>query len=57
MSITVNGKTINALNVGNTHVEKVLVRQNASSNYTTVYFAELHEENVTVSGTTKADLP
>ena len=57
MSITVNGKTINALNVGNTHVEKVLVRQNASSNYITVYFAELHEENVTVSGTTKADLP
>ncbi len=56
MAITVNGKTINALNVGNTHVEKVLVRQNASSNYTTVYFAELHEENVTVSGTTKADI-
>lgn len=57
MSITVNGKTINALKVGNTNVEKVLVRQNASSNYTTVYFAELHEENITVSGTTKADLP
>ena len=56
MSITVNGKTINALNVGNTHVEKVLVRQNAGSDYTTVYFAELHEENVTVSGTTKADI-
>ena len=56
MAIKVNGKTINALNVGNTHVEKVLVRQNASSNYTTVYFAELHEENVTVSGTTKADI-
>ena len=57
MAITVNGTTINSLKVGNTNVEKVLVRQNASSDYTTVYFAELHEENVTVSGTTKADLP
>ena len=52
MSITVNGTTINSLKVGNTIVEKVLVRQNESSDYTTVYFAESHEENITVSGKT-----
>lgn len=37
MSITVNGTTINSLNVGNTQVKKVLVRQNESSEYTVVY--------------------
>lgn len=49
MAITVNGTTINSLKVGNTNVEKVLVRQNENSDYTTVYFAESHEENITVS--------
>ena len=53
MAITVNGTTISSLNVGNTNIEKVLVRQNASSSYTTVYFAETYEENVTVSGKTR----
>lgn len=52
MSITVNGTTINSLNVGNTQVNKVLVRQNENSDYTTVYFAESHEENIGVSGKT-----
>ena len=37
MAITVNGTTINSLNVGNTQVKKVLVRQNESSEYTVVY--------------------
>ena len=53
MSITVNGTTINSLNVGNTQVKKVLVRQNAASDYTTVYFVETYEEDITVSGTTR----
>ena len=53
MAIKVNGKTINALKVGNTQVNKVLVRQNENSDYTTVYFAESHEENITVSGKTR----
>ena len=53
MSITVNGTTINSLNVGNTQVKKVLVRQNASSGYTTVYFVETYEEDISVSGTTR----
>ena len=53
MAIKANGKTINALTVGNTNVEKVLVRQNEHSDYTTVYFAESHEENITVSGKTR----
>lgn len=39
MSITVNGTTINSLKVGNTLVEKVLVRKNESSDYTVVYLA------------------
>lgn len=52
MAITVNGTTINSLKVGNTQVNKVLVRQNESSDYTTVYFAESHEEDITVSGKT-----
>lgn len=52
MAITVNGTTINSLKIGNTNVEKVLVRQNENSDYTTVYFAESHEENITVSGKT-----
>lgn len=52
MAITVNGTTINSLNVGNTQVNKVLVRQNENSDYTTVYFAESHEENIRVSGRT-----
>ena len=39
MSITVNGTTINSLKVGNTNVEKVLVRQNENSDYTVVYLA------------------
>lgn len=39
MSITVNGTTINSLKVGNTIVEKVLVRKNESSDYTVVYLA------------------
>ena len=52
MAITVNGTTINSLKVGNTNIEKVLVRQNENSDYTTVYFAESHEENITVSGKT-----
>ena len=50
MPITVNGTTINSLNVGNTQVNKVLVRQNESSDYKAVYFAESHEENIRVSG-------
>ena len=54
MSITVNGTTINSLNVGNTQVNKVLVRQNESSDYTIVYYTELHEEDITVSGKTKS---
>lgn len=54
MAITVNGKTINALKVGNTNVEKVLVRQNENSDYTAVYFAESHEENITVSRKTNS---
>ena len=54
MSITVNGTTINSLNVGNTQVNKVLVRQNESSDYTIVYYTETYEENVTVSGKTRA---
>lgn len=54
MSITVNGTTINSLKVGNTVVEKVLVRKNESSDYTAVYLAESHEENITVSGKTKS---
>ena len=54
MAITVNGTTINSLKVGNTQVNKVLVRQNENSDYTTVYFAESHEENITVSGKTKS---
>ena len=54
MPITVNGTTINSLNVGNTNVEKVLVRQNESSDYTIVYYTESHEENITVSGKTKS---
>ena len=37
MSIIVNGTAINSLNVGNTQVKKVLVRQNESSEYTVVY--------------------
>ena len=53
MSITVNGTTINSLNVGNTQVKKVLVRQNASSDYTTVYLVETYEEDISVSGTTR----
>lgn len=56
MSITVNGTTISSFKVGSTRVNKVLVRQNASSNYTIVYYTETYEENVTVSGTTKAGL-
>ena len=39
MSITVNGTTINSLKVGNTQVEKVLVRKNENSEYTVVYLA------------------
>lgn len=39
MSITVNGTTINSLKVGNTLVEKVLVRKNESSDYVVVYLA------------------
>ena len=54
MSITVNGTTINSLNVGNTQVNKVLVRQNENSDYTIVYYTESHEENITVSGKTKS---
>lgn len=54
MAITVNGTTINSLKVGNTQVNKVLVRQNENSDYTTVYFAESHEENIRVSGKTKS---
>lgn len=54
MSITVNGTTINSLNVGNTQVNKVLVRQNESSDYTIVYYTETYEENVTVYGKTKS---
>ena len=54
MAITVNGTTINSLKVGNTNVEKVLVRQNESSDYTIVYYTESHEENITVSGKTKS---
>ena len=53
MAITVNGTTINSLNVGNTQVNKVLVRQNESSDYTIVYYTETYEENVTVSGKTR----
>lgn len=53
MAITVNDTTISFLKVGDTAVEKVLVRQNASSSYTTVYFTETYEENVTVSGKTR----
>ena len=53
MSITVNGTTINSLKVGNTNVEKVLVRQNENSDYTIVYYTELHEEDITVSGKTR----
>ena len=52
MAIKVNGTTINSLNVGNTQVNKVLVRQNENSDYTAVYFAESHEENIKVSGKT-----
>ena len=52
MSITVNGTTINSLNVGNTQVNKVLVRQNENSDYTIVYYTETYEENATVSGRT-----
>lgn len=54
MSITVNGTTINSLKVGNTQVEKVLVRKNENSDYTAVYFTESHEENITVSGKTRS---
>ncbi len=54
MSITVNGTTINSLNVGNTQVNKVLVRQNESSDYTIVYYTETYEENITVYGKTKS---
>ena len=39
MSIKVNGATISSLKVGNTNVEKVLVRQNENSDYTVVYLA------------------
>ena len=53
MAIKVNDTTISFLKVGDTAVEKVLVRQNASSNYTTVYYTETYEENVTVSGKTR----
>lgn len=53
MPITVNGTTINSLKVGNTQVNKVLVRQNESSDYTTVYFIETYEEDITVSGKTR----
>ena len=56
MSITVNDTTISFLKVGDTAVEKVLVRQNASSDYTTVYFTETYEKNITTSGITKAGL-
>ena len=53
MSITVNDTTIGFLKVGDTAVEKVLVRQNASSDYTTVYYTESYVENITVSGKTR----
>ena len=53
MSITVNDTTISFLKVGGTAVEKVLVRQNASSDYTTVYYTESYVENITVSGKTR----
>lgn len=56
MAITVNDTTISFLKVGDTAVEKVLVRQNASSDYTTVYFTETYEKNITTSGITKAGL-
>lgn len=52
MSITVNGTTISSLKVGNTNVEKVLVRQNENSDYTTVYLVETYEKNIIVSGKT-----
>ena len=54
MAITVNGTTINSLNVGNTQVNKVLVRQNENSEYTTVYLVETYEKNIIVSGKTGA---
>ena len=55
MAITVNGgKPVYSIKVGNTQVNKVLVRQNENSDYTAVYFAESHEENITVSGKTKS---
>ena len=53
MAITVNDTTISFLKVGDTAVEKVLVRQNANSAYTTVYYTETYEENITVSGKTR----
>lgn len=53
MAITVNDTTISFLKVGDTAVEKVLVRQNASSDYTTVYYTETYVENITVSGKTR----
>ena len=40
MAITVNGTTINSLKVGNTQVNKGLVRQNESSDYTIVHYTE-----------------
>lgn len=39
MAIKVDGTTISSLKVGNTNVEKVLVRQNENSDYTVVYLA------------------
>ena len=56
MAIKVNGTTINSLKVGGNRINKVLVRQNASSNYTTVYFTETYEKNIITSGITKAGL-
>ena len=53
MPIVVNGTTLNSLKVGNTNVEKVLVRQNENSDYTIVYYTESHEEDITVSGKTR----
>ena len=37
MAIKVNGTIIDSLNIGNTQIKKVLVRENESSNYTVVY--------------------
>ena len=53
MAIKVNDTTIGFLKVGDTAVEKVLVRQNANSDYTTVYYTESYVENITVSGKTR----